>query len=412
MADKTFDAVVVGGGIIGVSAAYQLIRRGLQRVAILEKGPHVAAGSTGQSSAVVRQRYTNIEVVRLAYWSTQLFHNWCERLELKENRSGFAPVGVVWIPGEDTDDDVKTSRHFQQVGVPGGMVSREEIRSRYPSLNLCIHALDMTGVDHDCADAETLFLEREGGYADPQGTTEDLLQAAVNHGVELFVRHQVTGIDVAPNGGSHTVHCGNGETFNCKMLLNACGPWFQQLNDMVGVTLPMHLTPVRVQIATRDRPPEVKGDLPVLISAADQLYARPEAGGRQLVAGSTAPEDESEVVENPDDFDTDASLEFRERMMHKLHHRLDMRSRGAVRGYAGLYTVNTSDWHPVIDAVGPAGYYVANGFSGHGFKLGPAVGTLIGRMMTGVELPDDPLVDVAFFAADRKPILSTGGVLG
>lgn len=69
MATKTFDAVVIGGGIIGVSSAYQLARRGLRRVAILEKGPHVASGSTGQSSAVVRQRYANIELVQLAYAS-------------------------------------------------------------------------------------------------------------------------------------------------------------------------------------------------------------------------------------------------------------------------------------------------------------------------------------------------------
>ena len=61
--------------------------------------------------------------------------------------------------------------------------------------------------------------------------------------------------------------------------------------------------------------------------------------------------------------------------------------------------------------VGPDGYFVANGFSGHGFKLGPAVGALIGRMMTGIELADDPPVNSRYFAADRRPIASGGGVL-
>ena len=88
-----------------------------------------------------------------------------------------------------------------------------------------------------------------------------------------------------------------------------------------------------------------------------------------------------------------------------------MKGRGNVRGYAALYTVNIDDRHPIIDAVGPAGYFVANGFSGHGFKLGPAVGALIGNMMTSVELADDPAVDVRYFAADRQPIDSSGGVL-
>ena len=410
MPHRIFDAIVIGGGIIGVSSAWQLARRGL-RVAILEKGPHVASGSTGQSSAVVRQRYANIQVVQLAYWSLQMFQNWCERLELKENRCGFLPVGVVWLPGSDGDDAGESTRQFQQAGAAGGLYGVDELRSRYPSLNFCTRALDMTGLDHDCADPREIFWEPEGGCADPQGTTEDLLQAGRGKGVELFVGHEVTGIETAAGGGFSAVHCANGEVFSCKLLLNACGPWCQRVNEMVGVTLPMQMRPTRVQIAMRNRPADVVGEIPVFVSEADQIYSRPEANGQQFIVGSTAPEDECEPVDDPDNFDTDASLEFRERMMHKLHHRFAMKSRGTVRGYAALYTVNTDDWHPIIDAVGPDGYFVANGFSGHGFKLGPSVGALIGRMMSGVELSDDPPVDVRYFAADRKPLTSSGGVL-
>ena len=130
-----------------------------------------------------------------------------------------------------------------------------------------------------------------------------------------------------------------------------------------------------------------------------------------FIVDSTAPADECEPVDDPDEYNTSSSREFREKMMHKLHHRFTMRSRGTVGGYAALYTVNTDDWHPIIDAVGPDGYFVANGFSGHGFKLGPALGALIGRMMTGIELADDPPVNSRYFGADRQPIASSGGVL-
>jgi glycine/D-amino acid oxidase-like deaminating enzyme len=409
MAHNTFDAVVIGGGIIGVSSAYQLARRGLRRVAILEKGPHVAAGSTGQSSAVVRQRYANIELIQLAYASLQMFQGWCDRLELAENRSGFSPVGVVWIL--DGDQDTQSVRHFQQVGAAGGFYPIDQLRARYPSLNLCAQALDMAGIAHDCADPPAVFWESEGGFADPQGTTEDMLQAGLARGVELFVRHEVVRIDPAAGGGFRAVHCANGAVFSCRQLLNASGPWCQHVNEMVGVSLPMKLQPTRVQIATRDRPVEVVGDIPVFVSAADQIYGRPEARGQKFIVGSTAPEDECEAVDDPDNYDTRSSLEFRERIMHKLHHRFAMKSRGSVGGYAALYTVNTEDWHPIIDAVGPDGYFVANGFSGHGFKLGPSIGTLIARMMTGVELADDAPVDVRYFAADRQPLTSSGGVL-
>jgi len=410
MAHKTFDAIVIGGGIIGVSSAYQLVRRGL-RVAILEKGPHVASGSTGQSSAVVRQRYANIEVVQLAHASLQMFQNWCERLELKENRSGFSAVGVVWLADAASEECAHAVRQFERVGAKGGILDVRELQNRYPSLNFCDQALDMTGIAHDCTDLRTVFWEPEAGFADPQGTTEDLLQAGRAKGVELFVRHEVTRIEPAAAGGFRGVYCTNGEVFGCNLLLNASGPWCQRISQMVGVTLPMNLRPTRVQIAQRDRPSDVVGEIPVFVSAADQIYGRPEANGQQFIVGSIAPEDESEEVDDPDNFDTDASQEFREQIMHKLHHRFAMSSRGTVRGYAGLYTVNTDDWHPIIDAVGPQGFFVANGFSGHGFKLGPSIGCLIARMMTGVELSDDPPVDVRYFAADRKPLTSSGGVL-
>ena len=97
--------------------------------------------------------------------------------------------------------------------------------------------------------------------------------------------------------------------------------------------------------------------------------------------------------------------------MHKLHHRFVMKTRGQVGGYAALYMVNTTDWHPILDGIGPEGYFLANGFSGHGFKLGPSIGSLIARMMTGISMPDDPPVDPRYFSAGRRPISSSGGVL-
>lgn len=410
MATKTFDAVVIGGGIIGVSSAYQLARRGL-RVAILEKGPHVAAGSTGQSSAVVRQRYANFEVVSLAYNSLQMFQQWCDRLELTENQSGFTPAGVVWITGTTDEEAARSLEFFRRLGAAGEVAPVEELKQRYPGMNFCSRTLDLSGQSHECTEPQSMFFEPDAGYADPQGTTEDLLRAAQALGVELFVRHEVTSIETAAGGGFSAVHCANGSVFSCARLLNAAGPWCGRISQILGVTLPMNLQPTRVQMAVRDRPAELPGDLPVFVSPSDLVYGRPEAGGTQLIIGSVDPADERELVSDPDHYDTTCSADYRDKMMHKLHHRFAMKSRGTVHGYAALYTVNTDDWHPVIDAIGPEGYFVANGFSGHGFKLGPAVGAMIGRMMTGIELPEDPAVEASYFSANRKPISSSGGVL-
>lgn len=410
MASQNFDVVIIGGGIMGVSTAFQLARRGVERVAVLEKGPHVASGSTGQSTAVVRQRYANEEVVRLAHWSLQMFHRWCERLELREDRSGFTPAGVVWVPDVSGDCGENAAEMFARVGAKGGMVDVAEVRDRYPDFNLCHHAVALDGAEHECATPQRLFWEPDGGFADPQATTEDLLRAATNLGVEVFTRHEVVAIESA-DGGTFRVQCGNDGNFTCQRLLNAAGPWCNRVNTMAGVELPMKLMPTCVQMAVRDRPAEVIGELPVFISAADEVYGRPEARGTQLLIGSVSADDERERVDDPDRFDAHVDPAFRDRMMHKLHHRFAMKSRGTVHGYAALYTVNVDDWHPIVDQVGPAGYYVANGFSGHGFKLGPSMGALIARLVSGVAMPDDPPVDAAYFSATRQPIPSSGGVL-
>jgi glycine/D-amino acid oxidase-like deaminating enzyme len=88
-----------------------------------------------------------------------------------------------------------------------------------------------------------------------------------------------------------------------------------------------------------------------------------------------------------------------------LHHRVPaLEPRGQVSGVAGLYTINREDVHPVVGPTEVDGFWVANGFSGHGFKLAPAVGSMIAREVSGETLPLDTDVPMSFFATDREPI--------
>jgi glycine/D-amino acid oxidase-like deaminating enzyme len=88
-----------------------------------------------------------------------------------------------------------------------------------------------------------------------------------------------------------------------------------------------------------------------------------------------------------------------------FHHRIPaLEPRGQVSGVAGLYTINREDVHPVVGPTEVDGFWVANGFSGHGFKLAPAVGSMVAREVSGETLPLDTDVPMSFFAADRDPI--------
>jgi glycine/D-amino acid oxidase-like deaminating enzyme len=116
------------------------------------------------------------------------------------------------------------------------------------------------------------------------------------------------------------------------------------------------------------------------------VYWRSETGGLTLI-GLIDPE-EAKAIVDPDDFNQRADLGFvaevGERLVRRFPAMQDSQSTG---GYAALYAI-TPDWHPVIDEPQPgSGYFVCAGFSGHGFKLGPAVGLMTADMITGGETP-------------------------
>ena len=95
---------------------------------------------------------------------------------------------------------------------------------------------------------------------------------------------------------------------------------------------------------------------------------------------------------------------FLQAKLHALHHRIPaLPYRGQVRGYCGLYTVNQQDVHPIVGETRIKGFYLANGFSGHGFKLAPAIGSLLAQLIAGRTRDFDTTVRTDFFSIDRTP---------
>ena len=94
---KTYDAIVIGAGVMGASTAMHLASAGLKRLLVLEQGPGVGFGSTGKSSACIRQTYSNYEVVLMAYEALQHFKNWQDFTGLKETRADFNNCGVIFL---------------------------------------------------------------------------------------------------------------------------------------------------------------------------------------------------------------------------------------------------------------------------------------------------------------------------
>jgi glycine/D-amino acid oxidase-like deaminating enzyme len=209
---------------------------------------------------------------------------------------------------------------------------------------------------------------------------------------------------IKENGRVKGVELADGTEISTELVVNAAGPWCNQLNEMAGADLRWTLTPTRIQTVYRSWPTDL-GPIPVGADATTGIYFRPETGGQQVLIGSVLSEDEEEIIDDPDDYKRVPDAGFTEMKLAAFHHRVPgLEARGGVSGVAGLYTINREDVHPVVGPSGVDGLWVANGFSGHGFKLAPAIGSLVAQAVTGTSIEFDTDVPMSFLAVDRDPI--------
>ena len=394
---------MVGAGIIGSSISFQLARHGVEVVAV-DKGAGPAEGSTGASSSICRCRYTFPEVVRLAFHGQEAFGDWRRFTGLAEPRSGLQRVGVIWMMGENREKVTADAEKLTAQGVAAEVLGPDDVTSRFPAVSNCTEPFDMTGeTEHQCGPGEAFLFETEGGYADPVGANQDLVEATRVRGGEVRFGSRV--VSVTRHGERVTgVTLDDGTSLGADLVVNAAGPWCNQLNRMAGAELRWTLSPTRIQTVYRTWPAEL-GPLPVGADISTGIYFRPESAGQQVLVGSVLPEDEEEEVDDPDNFKRVPDQEFTAMKLAAFHHRIPaLEARGSVSGVAGLYTINREDVHPVVGPSGVDGFWVANGFSGHGFKLAPAVGSMVAQAVSGESTDFDTDVPMSFFGVDRQPL--------
>jgi glycine/D-amino acid oxidase-like deaminating enzyme len=396
---ETADIVVVGAGIIGSSIAYQLARRTSDTIIVLDKGAGPSEGSTGASSAVIRTFYTQPKVVRLALGGQEAYRNWSDFVGIAEPAGQFTRTGVLWILGFTTATAQAAADRLASQGVRVSVLGADDIHERFPSVSTCDLPFDLTGETiHECLDLEAAVFEHDGGYADPTGSNRDLVEAARREGADVRFRSAVAKVHI--DGSKVTgVQTTDGTRIATRLVVNAAGPWCNHLNALAGVDTGWPLTPTRVQVVHRSIEGEL-GSIPVV--ADHDIYLRPH--GSQILFGSVLPEDEREMAD-PDDYLTAADAAFKDIKIHALHHRIPaLPHRGAVGGIAGLYTMNPRDVHPVLGPTALDGWWVANGFSGHGFKLAPMIGSMLAKAIAGTEAPYDTDVPLSFLGVDREPL--------
>jgi glycine/D-amino acid oxidase-like deaminating enzyme len=218
--------------------------------------------------------------------------------------------------------------------------------------------------------------EEEAGYCDALQVVSSLAETARRLGAEIREDTTVTAVQLA-GGRVVGVETAAG-AIETRTVVLAAGPWAGRLAGTVGVELPVQ--PCRTQVALFRRPCEFGPARPVYGDFRHQIYFKPTPG-EMVHVGNIDPREEQAVVD-PDDYNEVADREFVREMRGKLTRRYLAMRRGISRGgYGALYAV-TPDWHPILDRLpGIEGAFCAAGFSGHGFKLSPAVAAVMAELM-------------------------------
>ena len=389
---------------MGMSIAYQIARRSDLRVAVYEKGIGLGEGSTGGSSSITRQRYTKIESVRVARDGNRIWRNWAEYVGSDAPNGRFHDIGVLWMMDTDPAAVAADQKRLAAEGIDVVDVGASDLQELFPALSTCMVPFDLTGeIEHECAPGDRVLLERDTGFFDATGALLDVAIAAAKRGVDVRLNSKVADVIVVA-GRATGVVLADGTRIDAGLVINAAGPWCNQINAMAGLEIPWDLVPTRIQVLYRTLPPEVPRPIPVTADSAGGIYFRPEAGDGQIIVGSVLEEDEMEEAD-PDSYSQTAERSFIDSKIHALHHRIpSLPYKGIPGGMASLYTVNRQDVLPVVGPTSIEGFAVVNGFSGHGFKESQIIGSMMAQWITGERADFDTDVPMEFFSIDRDPI--------
>ncbi|WP_148680394.1 NAD(P)/FAD-dependent oxidoreductase [Halovivax ruber] len=369
------DVCIVGGGIVGLSAAHSLAERGAA-VTLYEQGA-LGTGSTARAAGGIRSQFSTPVNVSLSLASKQVWNDFEARfgVDIEYRKHGY----LFLARSESTAADFReTVRMQRELGAESEYVEPSEATTYCPGLD----PEPFVGATYNPDD----------GIADPNLAVQGYATAAREAGVEIRTGTTVT--DVRRDGDRVIgVEIDGTERREVDYVVNAAGAWAGRLAELAGVDLP--IAPRRRQIAVVEPTMPVPETVPLTIDLETGSYFRPEREGIALVGGHF---DGPDPDADPDRFDEGMDIEWAATAVERAadyteYFGPETRIR---RGWAGLYAV-TPDHHPIVEESLP-GLVTAAGFSGHGFQHAPATGQLVAELVLDGEAS---LVDIAALDGDR-----------
>jgi len=376
---RTADVVIIGGGIVGSSIAYFLTAAGCKRVLVIERESSQGKGSTGKSMGGVRAQFATPVNIQMSLYSIPFYAAFDEQLGYP---CGYRAQGYLFCATNDQHMAYLRANYECQLRLglrEARLISGDDIRSMFPQLR----GDDIVGGTFCPTD----------GFVDPYSAMIGFMSWAADHGAELWKNTLVTSIQKDASGITG-IETSRGWV-STRMIVNCAGAWAGSVGEMAGVNLPVE--PLRRMLVPTEPFDQFPHSAPMIIDMSNGFHFRPEGLGFLL-----AWNDPEETPGYKADFDP----AFVEKILTRAADRVPAFANVAVnpkRAWAGLYEM-TPDHHPIL---GPTpdvpGFFLANGFSGHGVMHAPATGKILSDLILHgkTDLIDPSLLNLTRFSEGR-----------
>jgi glycine/D-amino acid oxidase-like deaminating enzyme len=362
------EVVIVGGGVTGASIAFHLASRSAGRVVVLERR-FLAAGGTGRSVGIIRQLYPTPETSRMVLRSLEVFRHFNDAVG---GDAGYVACGALIGVAPAMRATLEATLAVQrEIGLRAEILDPADVARVEPRI--------------DASRLGAVLHEPASGYGDPVSVTQGYADAARRLGVTIVQDAEVTGVLRADDRVTGVI-TRSGERYEAPVVVNAAGLWSPAVARLAGLELPIVVGRHPVFVVERAAafgPPHM-----VYLDLAGGSYVRPETGSLTLTGSLT--DDETRHPMDPELLGTDVALGEAEDVLARTARAIPRLADAGYRGgWAGAFDI-TPDWMPILDESPLAGFFVAAGMSGHGFKLAPAVGEMMAARITGGACAVDP----------------------
>ena len=373
------DIVIIGGGIIGASIAYQLAMRGVRNVMLLERHT-IASGTSGRATGGIRQQFADEIDIRFSIEGVRFYKQFTRERADHPERPRFYQHGYLFLV--TTEASWQAMQRFtalqRSLGVPTQLLTPDEVHQRLPQLVLD----DVRGAT-DCP---------TDGYSDPGAMAQALVQEAKSLGVVIHENTPVTGITV--KAGRVQAAQTPQATIQTPLIVNATGAYAAFVARLVGITdFPVY--PLRRQLYLTEPFAGLPDDIPMVVDLDTGFHFRRRADRIVLTMPlPTSPEEEQRNRNlEPDAFALPVNEDFWQQVKAEIQHRCPILLQAGIdRAWSGLYEM-TPDEHPILGKTEIEGFLCACGFSGHGFMHAPMAAKLLTELILdgkSATLPIEP----------------------